>query len=143
MPSTEPERTLLFRGAGFELRYPESYETEIIEDIPAFFDPMGGGVLQVATVVTEKIPPDLEAEMKKYLTGMKIEYEPEKIAEYNHPAGRCLACEFTKDERFWLINMIGSDKKVFIVLYNADEIPDGDTVGIVLGMIGSIRMVDL
>ena len=142
MDADEDIQLIDFRGTFFRLQYPSHWEVEVIEDIPAFYDPMGGGALQIAAFKKSDEPVNLENEMTRYLGEIKIAFDPEKIASFELPAGPCLACEFIKEDRFWLVNMLGKEGKLLIVIYNADEVPDPDTVGIVMTIIKSIRLED-
>ncbi|MDH5654836.1 MAG: hypothetical protein OEZ34_02940 [Spirochaetia bacterium] len=140
MDSDEPLQLVEFQGPFFKLKFPSHWEMEIIEDIPAFFDPMGGGALQVVSAQKNDEPVNLEDEMTQYLSQMGISFDPEKIASFKIQAGPCLACEFIKEDRFWLLNMIGQEGKLLIVMYNSDEVPDPDTVSILMNIIQSIRL---
>jgi hypothetical protein len=129
-----------FHGPFFHLKFPSHWEVEILEDIPAFFDPMGGGALQIAAFKKSDEPVNLEDEMTRYLGQLKMPYDPDKIASFELAAGPCLACEFIREDRFWLVNMLGKDGQLLIIIYNADEVPDPDTVGILMDIIKSIRL---
>ena len=130
-----------FQGPFFTLYFPSHWEVEVIEDIPAFFDPMGGGALQIAAIHKSDEPVNLEDEMIRYLGQMHLPYDQEKMASFEIEAGPCLACEFIKDNRFWLVNMTGKDSRLYIIIYNADEVPDPDSVTLIMNIIKSIRPV--
>ena len=136
----EDIQLLDFHGPFFNLKYPSHWEVEILEDIPAFFDPMGGGALQIAAFKKSDEPVNLEDEMTRYLGKLGIPYDPDRIASFEIEAGLCKACEFIKDDRFWLVNMLGHDGKLLMIIFNSDEVPDPDTVGIIMSMIKSIRL---
>ena len=130
----------VFQGTFFQLIYPGEWMLEIIEDIPAFYDPMGGGVLQTAASRSPDGPFLLAREMKKFLTQQEIEFDEEKVARLKTPAGQdCMACEFTRDNRFWMVYMIAEGDKLLIVMYNADEFPDSDQARNISDVIASIR----
>ncbi|MCB1165252.1 MAG: hypothetical protein KDK37_16675 [Leptospiraceae bacterium] len=131
-----------FRGTFFELLYPRDWECEIIEDIPCFFDPEGGGAVQIAAFRhPENKNFDFDQEMQRYLEGHEIRMDKSRIAEFNLPSGlACRACEFVLENRFWLVNMIVQGSRMILVIYNADEIPDQETVQKITGMIHTIRM---
>ena len=131
-----------FRGTFFELLYPSDWECEIIEDIPCFFDPEGGGAVQVAAF---RHPDggnfDFDEEMERYLKGHGIRMDKSRIAEFSIPSGlSCRACEFVLEDRFWLVNMVLQGSRMILVLYNSDDMPDADTVQKISGLIQTIRL---
>ena len=136
---TEQSVWRLFRGAFFRLAYPDFWEMEIIENIPAFYDPDGSGALQVAATVNSDGPYDLKEEFTKYLQRHEIEFDDEKVVRFQTDAGwECLAGEFFKEERFWLVYLLGVAEKMIIVCYNSDEMPSKPLVKIISQIIRSI-----
>ncbi len=129
----------LFRGVFFQLLYPAAWESEIIEDIPAFYDPASGGVLQIAASRSET-GFDLAREMRKFLERVGIEFQADHVASFRMPGGQeCLACEFTKDDRFWMVYIIVDEDRLLIVMYNSDEFPDAELARELSDVIASIR----
>lgn len=137
------DRFQLFEGPWFQLLYPASWQHEIIENVPCFFDPDGAGALQIAAYRNPNDDPfDAESEMQRYLEGHSVEFNLEKISRFNLMSGLdCLACEFVKQDRFWLVNIILRGSKMLLVIYNADEIPDDDTVDSIQLIVQSIRFI--
>jgi hypothetical protein len=132
----------LFRGTFFQLIYPAEWEMEIIEDIPAFYDPLSGGVLQCAASRNPDGPFDLPGEMRKFLERQQIAFEEDSIARFRTPGGQdCIACEYTREDRFWMVYMIALEDRLLIVMYNADEIPGPDQARSVSDVIASIRFL--
>ncbi|MEQ8351659.1 MAG: hypothetical protein RH862_09255 [Leptospiraceae bacterium] len=131
-----------FRGTFFELLYPRDWEYEIIENIPCFFDPEGGGAVQVAAFrQPEGQDFDFDAEMERYLNGHGIQMDKSRIAEFSLASGlACRACEFVLEDRFWLVNMIVQGSRMILVLYNSDDIPEQETVQKISGLIQTIRL---
>lgn len=133
----------VFRGTFFQLIYPADWMLEIIEDIPAFYDPMAGGVLQIAASRNPDGPFLLAEEMKKFLGQQDIEFQEEHVARFKTPGGQdCMACEFTRTDRFWMVYMITQGDKLLIVMYNADEFPDPDQARDISDVIASIRFTE-
>ena len=130
----------MFRGSFFQLLYPAHWEEEIIEDIPAFYDPEGSGVLQVVALRNKGGGEfDLAMEMERYLKRHSIQYDKDVVARFPIPSGlNCMACEFMRENRFWLVNLVAHADKMLIVLYNADEAPDVELARMVSEVIRSV-----
>lgn len=130
-----------FRGPFFYLQYPDHWETIILEDIPSFFDPDGGGALQIAAFQRQGDNADPDTEIKIYLERQKIDYDPEKIVQFQTATGLSgAACEYMKEGRFWMVNVLGKDEKYLIVMYNADLVPDQHTAVLLSGIIQTIQI---
>lgn len=137
----DPPVWRIFKGPFFRLAYPDHWESEIIENIPAFYDPHGCGALQVAASTNPESPYVLETEMVRYLGRHGMELDRERVVRFQTDAGLdCLACEFMKEGRFWLVYMMGEADKLLIVFYNADRIPDAAEVRIISRIIRSITL---
>jgi len=136
----ESASPIRFQGPFFTLQYPDTWEMEIIEDIPAFFDPLGGGALQVVASQNDGAPFEPESEMEKYLSRLGIDFDLDRLVRYDHAAGKSVACEFVREGRFWLVNMIASANRLLVMIYNADELPDPDTVRIIMKIIQTVRI---
>lgn len=135
------DRFKLFEGPWFQVLYPSHWESQIIENVPCFFDPEGAGALQLAAYRNPNDDPfDADVEIRRYLERQGVEYSPEKIRRFSLPSGPdCNACEFIKNDRFWMINCILRGSRMVFVIYNADEVPDEETVAGIQLMIQSIR----
>jgi hypothetical protein len=130
----------LFVGSCFEIEYPSLWEAEIIEDIPAFFDPDGAGALQIASILPGAGEIDLSVEMEKYLARHGISYQSDRVTFYKASSGHAVAaCEFIVDERFWLVTLLCDGRHLLIATYNADEVPAPDDAAIISSAINSIR----
>ncbi len=130
-----------FQGTFFELQYPVFWLHEIIEDIPAFYDPNGSGALQVASVIKDS-EIRIEEEMQQFLFRHSIEYERDKIALVEDVDFASAACEFISQDRFWLVHMLSLRRRLLIVMYNSDEIPTRETGELISEFIRSIRFLD-
>ncbi|EQA78316.1 hypothetical protein LEP1GSC193_0086 [Leptospira alstonii serovar Pingchang str. 80-412] len=50
-----------------------------------------------------------------------------------------MACEFVKEDRFWMVYMISNQKRMTLLTYNGDEMPPSYLVGELTTVISSIR----
>lgn len=131
-----------FEGVCFELEYPGHWEAEIIEDIPAFFDPAGSGALQVASLAVDSLP-ELEVEMARYLARHRITYDSEAATAYRSAHGQAaLACEFVSQERFWLVTLMSAPSHLLVITYNADEVPGLEEARTISSVINSVRFLE-
>ena len=134
---------VVFQGPFFELIFPDDWEHEIIEHIPCFFDPDAGWVLQLAASTATSGNFDLESELRTYLEHNRLEFQEDRVVRYVNPAGlECLACEFMKDNRFWLVQMLGRGSRLLVALFNSDNMPDAELAGQISATVGSIRFTN-
>lgn len=133
----------VFQGPFFELQFPTDWEHEIIENIPCFFDPDAGWVLQLAASTSPHGNFALDSEMRTYLEHNQLEYQEDRVVRYENAAGlECMACEFMKDNRFWLVQMLVRGPRLLVALLNSDQVPDTDLAGEISATVGSIRFTD-
>ncbi len=136
------ESTRLFQGPFFQLHYPQSWECEIIENIPAFFDPEANWALQIAaTHSPEGQPFHLLTEMHLYLEKNGLEFKRQQVSTYlNRHKWECAACEFIKEERFWLVHLLVHKNRMLFVIFNSDDIPDDPLARLISLLITSIEL---
>lgn len=116
---------ILFQGSFFRLTYPASWEQEIIEDVICFFKDDGCGALQIASSRLEDIECDLEKEMESYLARNNVAHDPKKAIKYQTSSNlNAIVREYMYEGRFWMVQLLNTQDKLLIVLYNADEPPD-------------------
>lgn len=133
----------LFSGPFFRLAYPRDWEMEIIEDIPAFYDADGAGALQVVASRKESGDYEPQEELERWLVRQGVEVAEDRITVYEgQPGVLCAACEFVRDDRFWMVQVMTAGTALLVVIYNADEVPDAETVGILSLIIRSITIVE-
>ena len=138
----ESEQTAyqIFKGPFFEISFPEHWVVEVIENIPAFYDPLGAGALQVVASRKET-GYDLKSEMIKYMARHGMEYSDDAAVAYQTQNGLdCLATEFVREARFWLVQIMVRGDKLLIVTYNADETPGQELASLIGGMVQSIEI---
>ena len=126
----------------YMLVFPEHWEVEVIEEIPAFYDPDGAGALQVSAFENKLGTYDLAEELARFLAFHKIEYDENCIASFTNNLGsKIKACEFISEERFWLVYMISFRSKLIVCTYNSDEKPDKELSIMLTNIISSIRFL--
>jgi hypothetical protein len=123
--------------------YPETWVYEVIEEIPAFYDPeTNDGAFQISSFQNKELDFDLSEEMNRFLELHKIEFDEEKVASFtNNEGSKILACEFISDSRFWLVYMVANKFKLLVCTYNSDNKPTKDLSIILTNMISSIRFL--
>jgi hypothetical protein len=131
------DETRPFRGPYFTLEYPENWIFEIIEDIPAFYDPQGGGVLQVASVRSVG-DANADREMDRWIAKFDIS----EYVAYEKDGVECRSVETVYEGRFWLFHLMVKGSRILFVMYNADERPDDTSARRLSAMIGSICFVE-
>jgi hypothetical protein len=131
-----------FRGSFFELYYPGNWDEMIVEDIPTFFDPEGGGVLQVAATKKNDGLFDVSWELDRFLHKQDLTLDPSAIISYQNEQGLdSLVCEYNHDNRFWMVNVMAHQSYLIFVIYNSDEIPEPDTARLISEVIRSVRFL--
>ena len=114
---------------------------EIIEEIPAFYDPTGDGALQVSAFQNKDGEYELTNVMKNYLSRHKISYNPSSIANFVDANGcEVQACEFISEGRFWMVYMLARGSLLVLCTYNGDERPDKVQSRIIQGILRSIQV---
>ncbi len=133
-----------FRGTFFDLEYPDGWEMEIIENIPCFFDPDGIGALQAAAFREPEGRPFHPIEqLATYLERHQLKLDADRVAVFDLPSGlQAAACEFMKDDRFWLVNCIVKAEKMLLLLWNSDALPDADTAEAIGRTVMTVRFYD-
>jgi hypothetical protein len=110
----------------YQFVHPSYWKKEIIEGIPSFYEVDGAGAFQIFAFLNKSSDyTNLDA-LKKYLEYHEIEYDEEMVENYTNNYGMSiLACEFEKENRYWIVYSLGSGSKTILCLYNSDiEISD-------------------
>ncbi|MCB1191648.1 MAG: DUF3805 domain-containing protein [Leptospiraceae bacterium] len=125
----------------YSMLYPSNWNLEVIEGIPAFYDPEEGtGAFQVYAFYNKKGEYDLTQELIRYLQTHGVEYQEDCVASFiNNEGSRIKACEFISKERFWLVYVLAHHSKMVLCTYNSDENPDKKLSKILTNIISSIR----
>lgn len=131
-----------FQGPFFTVRIPPGWEVEVIENIPAFFDPEGSGVVQIAAFRRPAVILDARDEMERYLNQNGVQPDRSRMTNFILPSGLdCVAVEYVLDNRFWMVNAISQHNRLLFVVYNGDEIPQQGTAMLISEMVSSIEFL--
>ncbi|MEM7180944.1 MAG: DUF3805 domain-containing protein [Spirochaetota bacterium] len=126
----------------YKMQYPASWEMEIIENIPAFFDLEGSGALQISAFQNQEGSYELSDEMQRYLQMHRLNFNPEQIAKFQTVDGtEVQTCEFVKEQRFWMVYMLAKEDKLILCTYNADETPDANDARTIGSIARSIQFI--
>ncbi|MFN3603199.1 MAG: hypothetical protein ACK4UJ_00660 [Leptonema sp. (in: bacteria)] len=119
-----------FKGTFYSFFYPESWELEIIENIPSLFKPNGPGALIIVAFRYEDTNGvDTKRELLRYFYKRGIQVSENRITTYK-TENKLLASaiEYIHEDRFWFANLVGKDHKYVLFLWNSDEIPNQELV---------------
>ncbi len=142
MAEEEESQSRSFRGPFYELRFPSHWEELVVENIPCFFDPEEGGVVQAVASRSSTGPYQIQAEMARYLEQHKLNPEMTNLVGYKtDQEADALACEFAKEGRFWMVHMLVHGDRMVLLLYNSDKTPDRGVAGEVASILRSVRFL--
>lgn len=143
MTDDSSSQARVFQGPFFTVRIPPLWEVEIIENIPAFFDPDGSGVLQIAAFRRPAAILDARDEMERYLNQNGVEPDRSRMTNLVLPSGlECVSVEYVLDNRFWMVSAISRNNRLLFVIYNGDEIPQQGTAMLISEVVSSIEFLD-
>ena len=151
-----PNQIFISPNNWFQLEYPKMWEFEVIENIPAFFDPINGnGALQIFSIklgtpeaMTEDIKvysflkePTLEDKMVSFLSEQEIEINPEKIIVFNtDPETLCLPYEYILNNYFFMTCMFQKNNIFLLTLYNCKGEPTNEEAKNIADIVRSIKI---
>jgi len=128
-----------FEGSFFSIQYPETWDLEIIENVPCFYDPDSGWALQIASS-RSPFSIDLLSEIENYMIRQGLSFDEESVVPYElSPEIQAVASEYYVDNRFWLINMFCFENKLIVFLFNSDESPDAELAREIAACIRSLQ----
>lgn len=128
----------IFKGSFFEVLYPAHWNVEVIEQIPAFYDPEGSGALQLVASQGMKPGFDPAIELRNHLNRQKVDISKIEFYIFDDAGKECVACEYFHDGRFWMMQMTSYKEKMILFMYNSDETPEP---GVALSLSKIIRSV--
>lgn len=132
-----------FRGTFFTIHYPDTWEFQIIEDIPALYRLDGPGALLIVAFRIEDYTVDTKRELLRYLNTRNINVNEYKIHTYElHKNIWASAIEFIEKDRFWFANLVGKDHKYILFLWNSDDIPSKEIAIEMSEIIRSVQYLD-
>ena len=139
----------------YTLRYPRTWDYEVVENIPSFFDPyFGKGALQALAIqvgsaeVSEEILQNypfmagktLGDKFRIFLHMQELELDKVQINEFPKHDQDYVAAEYVHEKRFYMAIMIQKGNTVIFLLYNSAEIPEDDETKKIIDIIDSIRI---
>ena len=126
----------------YQFVYPSSWKSEIIEDIPSFYQVDGAGAFQVFAFLNKSSDYSNLDALKKYLEYHEIEYDEEFVEDFTNSYNmRILACEFEKDNRYWIVYSLGIGSKTILCLYNSDVEISNEIFQELTDMISSFQII--
>ncbi|TGN18821.1 hypothetical protein EHS15_14700 [Leptospira idonii] len=126
----------------YSLLYPASWEQMVVEEIPAFFQPEGGGALQFYAFESKQDHFDVSQELENYLKIHEIDYDEDKVAHFENNEGSSIrACEFQKEDRIWMVYVIANQTKMLLATYNTDEEIEDELFQDLSNIISSVRFI--
>lgn len=143
----------------FSLHYPRTWDMEVYDEIPAFFDPMSGnGALQVFAIDVLKLENDHEnlEEVYKaypYLSGTKItdkmliflhmqgvRVDSKDLSVYTDKGTDFIPFEYTVQGRFYMSVMMEKENILLLAIYNSANQPDNAEAAAIGEIIKSIEI---
>ncbi|MDF3820067.1 DUF3805 domain-containing protein [Leptospira sp. 96542] len=126
----------------YSLLYPATWEQMVVEEIPAFFHPDGGGAMQVYAFESKLENFDVNLELENYLKIHEIDYDEDKVAQFENNEGSSIrACEFMKEDRIWMVYMIANKERMILATYNTDEEITEELFQQLTNIISSVRFI--
>ncbi len=140
----------------YTLEYPRVWEMEVVDNIPAFYDPFSGkGALQILSVKisgesTEQLIQahpflggnNLHEKMKIFLHMNGAPISADELTEVHQNGVDFIPCEYMIDSRFYMCVMIQKNEIFLLCLYNSDGIPDDEEAKIIGNIIQSVQIIE-
>ncbi|TGM51556.1 hypothetical protein [Leptospira vanthielii] len=127
----------------YSFLFPANWEQMVVEEIPAFFHPNGGGALQVYAFESKLEDFDVDLELENYLKIHEIDYDAENVAVFENNEGTSIrACEFQKEDRVWMVYMVANQMRMILVTYNSDEEVGDELFQQLTNIISSVRILN-
>lgn len=143
----------------FQLEYPRTWEVEVIEGIPTFFEGLfnRGGVLQVFAVKTgdskqkSKIIDEspflkgksLAEKMQLFLEQQDIAYEEDQLRIFERDSMEAIATEYNHSGHFYLAVMLQRDPIFLLALYNVKGEPETEEAQEIAAIVQSIQIREI
>lgn len=129
----------------YSLEYPRMWEVEVIEHIPAFFDPINGrGSVQIFAVQMGSPADSIEVinaypflrgaslieKMELFLQAQECDYNPDRLQSSTHPMSakdnptKVVASEYRIENRFYMAAMFQNQNLFLLALYNCEGLPE-------------------
>ncbi|GAB4422519.1 MAG: hypothetical protein OHK0011_01530 [Turneriella sp.] len=138
----------------YSLQYPRTWEMEVVEGIPTFFDGISpyGGVLQVFAINLAGAVNEQAARESPFLRGGDL---PDKMALFLSQQGvanedaqyfvrdntQIGACEYRSDGHFFLAMMAQRESIFVLALYNCKGEPENEEAAVVGQMLQTLTIL--
>jgi len=139
----------------YRLQYPRTWECEIVENIPSFFDPLfGKGALQILSInmnylentkdVVGQYPfmagNNIDDKMKIFLHTHSISFEKNPPRHFINKDMIVLPYEFMQGGHFFMVVMFQRDNIFLLCLYNSPGLPEDEESKTIASIIQSIEI---
>ena len=138
----------------YRLEYPRIWEMEIVDQIPAFFDPFEGkGALQVFCAnlagdqnkkVLKEFPflggNSLVDKMRIFLHMQGADPKDEELKVYPKSGISFVPYEYYNEGRFYMCVLMEKDEILLLALYNSEGSPEAEEARIIGEIIQSIEI---
>ena len=140
----------------YSLEYPRLWEMEVIENIPAFFNPfLGQGALQIFSVKTgekekrlemlKQFPflsnDKLEEKMTSFLETQEVIPDDGQLNVYKSGETSLIPFEYYVKERFYMVCMFQKKNIFLLALYNCKNKPSEEEAKTIGEIIKSIDII--
>jgi len=138
----------------YSLEYPKMWEVEVVDHVPAFFDPLNGmGALQVIAVQIgkddipeklKKIPflngKTLKDKMISFLEAQEVDYIEDKLIAYTTDDTEFLPYEYSKENRFYMSSFFQKNNILLITMYNCQGLPAKEEAEVIANILKSLKI---
>lgn len=138
----------------YRLEYPRIWEVEVVDNIPAFFDPFAGkGALQIfctnlAGKSDEKLLEEhpflggktLKDKMQIFLHIQGAKPSEGSLQEYKKGKTSFIPFEFKREDRFYMSVLMQHETILLLALYNSEGDPAAEEAKIIGEIIQSIEI---
>ena len=140
----------------FSLDYPRIWEMEVVENIPAFFNPIEGqGALQIFSIRLDqktKIPKELKHfnflnaknlldKMIFFLNNQNIKISEKELKIYTKKKMSFIPYEYSLEKRFYMVCMLQEKNILLLSIYNCSGIPDKKEATIIGQIMSSVQII--
>ena len=139
----------------FSLEYPRIWELEVIDNIPAFFDPIQGqGALQVFSAqlgaprnIVKQLEPfdflkadNLPGKMRNFLKNQNLKEPEGGFKMYEKDQMSFIPHEYNLEDRFYMVCMLQKKNIFLLAIYNCVGRPTAEEAKIVGQIVRSINI---
>ncbi|MCB1199993.1 MAG: hypothetical protein KDK41_05065 [Leptospiraceae bacterium] len=141
----------------YRLEYPRTWEMEVIEGIPAFYEGIfqRGGAIQIFSVKlgnpdqeTEIVANspflmgvDLPEKMKLFLDAQEAPYSEDDLRVFLKADSEAMAVEYRLNDRFYLAYMMQKENIFLLALYNCAGNPETEEAQAIAQIVQSLEII--